>query len=383
MAGMTYDQTYPVRDVSAWLATLQIENPTFFSLLKMGTYRDGPSGVAKNRKLEWYDRALTAPKGTIDTEAASGQADVILGTGEGANFTAGDVVSFKGPYPEFGKVDSVATDTLTLTANLTYTHVVGVEVLNVSRPVAEGDYAPRTGYTSGTARYNYAQTFARTYGEAAEAQAQDIEDAPMKSLAVMAEEKMQEIYREMNAAALMGIRGSAEADGTLSSAGGILWWIMQNSDSNFKINAAAASLSSTLLNNAIQVTGGRATAMIMHSDQQRMLSKINSSEANKWIIINQNSSDAGVEASARFLTDVPAYGTKIAIVDDNMPKQQILMANMNKCFVTPLRNCALRDEPKKGSTLRGAERAIWGTYTFQFQDVFTDFALIYNLAAFS
>jgi hypothetical protein len=76
-------------------------------------------------------RDLTAgATGTIDTQAAAAQSDVVLGTGEGSSFSTGDIIRIGGGnVAEWAEVESIATDTLTLVSLLAFTHEVGEAVV--------------------------------------------------------------------------------------------------------------------------------------------------------------------------------------------------------------------------------------------------------------
>jgi hypothetical protein len=76
-----------------------------------------------------YRDAATPGTGALNSQAAAGQSDLVLGTGEGAGFTVGDVVRISsGNLSEFGVVESIATDTLTLHSFLAFTHATGIAV---------------------------------------------------------------------------------------------------------------------------------------------------------------------------------------------------------------------------------------------------------------
>ena len=68
--------------------------------------------------------------GTLSAEAAAGQKDLVLETGEGTNYTAEDYVRVgSGELLEVAQVDSIATDTLSCKSNLAFTHAIVAAVV--------------------------------------------------------------------------------------------------------------------------------------------------------------------------------------------------------------------------------------------------------------
>jgi hypothetical protein len=81
-----------------------------------------------------YRDEATPGEGLVDTIVAIAQKDVVLGTGEGTGFAVDDWIRVgSGNLMEVAKIESLATDTLTMYSEIAFPHAVGAPVTSLEK----------------------------------------------------------------------------------------------------------------------------------------------------------------------------------------------------------------------------------------------------------
>ena len=115
---------------------------------------------AKGRKIEWMEDQYALRLSAIATSATSAATTIVVTTGHGTRFRAGDVVKICASG-ENVRVSSISTDTLTVVRAIGVTTAAtaqtGVELIIVSNSSAEGASSGTSLMFKKTAAFNYMQ----------------------------------------------------------------------------------------------------------------------------------------------------------------------------------------------------------------------------------
>lgn len=125
------------------------------------------SKPASNPKVQWLEDQLMPRVTTVATSATSATTSIVVATGTGDYFRAGDIVRVPTSGEAF-RVSSISTDTLTVVRGLgavtANTAQTGVQLVIVDNASAEGATLSVRKITKPAAAYNYTQIFRHSFG---------------------------------------------------------------------------------------------------------------------------------------------------------------------------------------------------------------------------
>jgi hypothetical protein len=133
-----------------------------------GVGADGLSVIssrpATQRKVDWMHDAILTPRSNLAVTMTTGTTTVTVTAGDGAKFGVGDLLLLES---EHMRVDTIATDVLTVTRGTPYGTAVGhvattatsVQVIGVGQVLPEGSNPPDTRVTERSPFYNVTQIF--------------------------------------------------------------------------------------------------------------------------------------------------------------------------------------------------------------------------------
>lgn len=180
------------------------------------------------------------------------------------------------------------------------------------------------------------------------------------------------IQQEMSEQTIRGRRvaRSSTENGTF---GGVLSYVAA-AGGNI-IDASSTAITPDTTNDLIakiQEDGGIVNTVVCSINQARKFSAMNrdgSTGANAYTMISDASKDVGSFA-LRFISDIPLMGGIISniVIDDKMPKDQIVLCDINKLALVPYANRSLRlvDGTQNGQD--GVTAILRGEYTLIFKD---------------
>jgi len=151
-----------VVDMSEDIAHLDPDESQFTTMLqKMG------SKEAFREKVNWLELELFPRKSALAASATAAATTITVTTGEGTYFRAGDIVRVAASG-EAVKVDSVSTDTLTVTRSIgdvaAATAQSAVELVIISNAAAQGDTLGTRKMVKKVLGYNYTQIYRTPFG---------------------------------------------------------------------------------------------------------------------------------------------------------------------------------------------------------------------------
>lgn len=122
-----------------------------------------PMGTCFEVKTEWQHEALLLPKSTLNGAITNVATAVVLPTGDGLKFSAGDVIMVDAEYM---RIASLAGDTLTVATRpyggTNAAHSSGAVVLNLGQALIEGSDPEVARWQDRTGDYNVTQIFGPT-----------------------------------------------------------------------------------------------------------------------------------------------------------------------------------------------------------------------------
>ena len=339
--------------------------------------RVGISGEATETKHTWVEDKLNA---NLVTDSGSGIAD---GSTTSWNVVAGNGLLLKvgslirdtasgSAGLEVMQVTAISTDAITLVRGFGGTtgiaHAASFTARVIANPAQEGQDPPADESRLRTSVSNYTQIFQRGI----------LVTHTMRSIlqAGVADEftfqiarRMLEIMRELDSSVILGIAPAANQQGNAStyrSMNGLLFYASQAGGNT---NSTAEALTPAVLNTmAKQIwdSGGYPTFVLVSGQGKRSISSFDQS----YRRMDMASRDAGYVID-RFLTDL---GFQLdVIVDPWMPNDTVVVGDINKVRVMPLRNDAMRAE-ELAKTGRGWKAQVTGQYTCEVRNAKEAFA---------
>lgn len=339
--------------------------------------RVGISGEATETKHTWVEDKLNA---NLVTDSGTGLVD-----GSGTSWT---VVAANGLLLKVGslirdtasgsaglevmQVTAIATDTITLVRAFGGTtgvaHAANFTARVIANPAQEGQDPPADESRLRTSVSNYTQIFQRGI----------LVTHTMRSIlqAGVADEftfqiarRMLEIMRELDSSVILGIAPASNQQGNAStyrSMNGLLFYASQAGGNT---NSTAEALTPAVLNTmAKQIwdSGGYPTFVLVSGNGKRAISAFDQSYRRS----DMATREAGYVVD-RFLTDL---GFQLdVIVDPWMPNDTVVVGDINKVRVMPLRNDAMRAE-ELAKTGRGWKAQVTGQYTCEVRNAKEAFA---------
>ena len=360
----SYEYQNIVRDVTEAFNQLLVSFPSLISLIPTG-----PN--ARATKHEWLEDSLSPTSTTIGSFDTDGD-----GTGinvvSTAGIRAGSILRFT-TAADVTRTEQVQVTSVDSATDLTVvrdyggttgvTLVVGDNVYLVSSPLNESTEASAADGQEPTMAYNYTQIFDRAAKVSLTGQNVDIYglgDALNYQVKVM----MDQIVREMNAAAIYGRRvaRSSSAQGT---AGGLLQFIEGGN-----IETTGGAISPTIINNMLESIfsdGGFSNnyAIVCAENQARKISAFNTSGSNPVIQKSESDRNFGGYVST-FTGDLPVMSGFQAsiVVEPNFLADQIAIVDLNSVEMNWLQNRSIKDFDATPNGADFVRRRILGEATF-------------------
>lgn len=368
----SYDQANgEFLDLSNELAEIiRRDNTSFLS-------RVGIAGEATETKHSWMEDSLNA-NSVVSAEAMDGsETDFDVTTGQGVRLRPGSLIR---NVSEAGKtevmmVTGVVGDTATVVrgygSTTAETHTTGMTFRIISNAAQEGQDAPADESKIRTKVSNYTQIFQKgiqiSYTMRAVLQA-GVADEYTHQVS----RRLMEVMRDLDSALILGISGSTQGSDTVyRTMGGLLEFASQVGGN---VTSTSEALTLSVVNDMckqIWDDGGYPNFILVGGKQKRAISAFDQSARRSaydgqvaGYVVDKIVTDLG------FMLDV--------IVDPWMPDDTVVVGDINKVKVMPLRDSAMRveDIAKTGASYKGQ---IYGEYTAEFRNAIEAFAFHNNL----
>jgi hypothetical protein len=368
----SYDQAQgEFLDLSNELAEIiRRDNTSFLS-------RIGISGEATETKHSWMEDSLNA-NSVVSAEAMDGsETDLDVATGQGVRLRPGSLIR---NVSEAGKtevmmVTGVSGDTATVVrgygSTSAETHSTGATFRIINNAAQEGQDAPADESKIRTKVSNYTQIFQKgiqiSYTLRAVLQA-GVADEYTHQVS----RRLMEVMRELDSTLILGISGSTQGSDTVyRTMGGLLEYASQVGGN---VTTTSEALTLSVVNDMckqIWDDGGYPNFILVGGKQKRAISTFDQSA-------RRSSYDGNV---AGYVVDkvVTDLGFMLdVIVDPWVPDDTIVIGDINKIKVMPLRDSAMRveDIAKTGASYKGQ---IYGEYTAEFRNALETLAFHNNL----
>ena len=365
----TYSLTNKERDLSSTLNTVIAGKGTFLSRFKS-------AADATNHKHEWLEDQIKG-RGFTVTAYASGK-----GTLSEADFLkvkVGTRFTVKGS-PAVFKITALDTANKKITAEVLAANgdstktalaandicrIVGTPVKENSRE-GDGDYTKR----SISSNYNYTQIVRKDLGLSNSALATKTIDQVENSISRQTEFAISEIDRDMNRAAIWGIRTERnEATDTFGEAGGLYAFATA-----LTIDAGGKRLTSKLINDAVmkvQDEGGHPGTVYGTPQQMRVLAN----EYKQNVTVMRDDEKRGVYVA---VVVNESNGQNIELVGDPDFDDSAVFVADDDCFaISWMRKLGDTDSTQPDAD--GISRKILGEYTMEFHNANQRVCRISNL----
>jgi len=307
-------------------------------------------------KHEWLEDTLRGLDSAVATQGGfsgtSDVTDVVVTTGDGVKFRAGDIIKVQ---DELLKVTSFSTDTMTATraygGSTAASHVNGsiISIVGNVNLQDAGQGAARTTTKSGL--FNYTQLYEDTIVVTSTAQAikKWVEQNEMSAQLMRA---LRVAWINWERTLLYG-RKVAPSAGVASAMDGILVRISTNAYAK-----AGAALNEEYVLQAMNdswVAGGQIDTIVVNSFQKR--------QANKFLDSMRETTRTDRVAGAVVDTYTSDFGTADIVLDRNMPTDTVLLLEKGRIGFGPLTDHSLSAAPVETSTRTKNAMQIIGQYT--------------------
>jgi len=354
----SYDYVNQIRDVDPIFQQLIAENPTLFGLIP--TRR-----AATNNKHEFPNDVLSPQKATITAMAGTGS-ETGFSIASTAGWKVGMVVDFqastlatKAGLAKIATINANGTDfTITRNYGSTTLAVLAVgDIMNFnSFPQGEMSSPVLSAGTEPTLSYNYTQIFRKT--KAVSATAMKIGMYGMNDpMAYQMRGGMIEILREINKAVLKGaaVARSSSEEGTM---GGYLNYYLP---SGLAV-AVGGAITATKINDGfelINAAGGESSnfLIVCAPNQSRKISAFNTAVTNQTVMVPTGTDTTG-QRIYNFTSDIAlknGFNAQI-VVDNTMPRDQIILTDIDACEINYLR--PMFEEDTRNPGFDGVQRTI-------------------------
>lgn len=359
-------------DLSNELAEIiRRDNTSFLS-------RVGISGEATETTHSWMEDSLNANTATLDEALDASETDVSVLAGHGVRFRVGTLfknVSEAGKT-EVMQVTAVSTDTLTVVrgygSTTGETHTTASTLQIIAHPAQEGQDAPADESKTRSKVTNYTQIFQKGIN-VSHTMRSVLQAGVADEYTFQVARRLMEVMRELDSSLVAGIKSaSSGSDSVYRSMGGIIEFASQASGN---INSTSEALTLSVVNTMckqIWDDGGAPNFILVGGKQKRAISAFDQSARRSMY----DATVAGYVVD-KVITDL-GYVLDV-IVDPWMPDDTVIVGDINKVRVMPLRNSAMRAEDlaKTGAAFKGQ---IYGEYTAEFRNALEAFAFHNNLS---
>lgn len=345
--------------------------------------RVGMSGEASQTSHSWMEDSLnpnTATSlahatGVLDTSAT----ELVVASGHGARFKAGTL--FKDTAAgktEVMQVTAVSTDTLTIVrgygSTSGETHGSGTTAFNIliiNHPKQESQDAGDDESKARTKVTNYTQIFEKGI-KISHTMRSVLQAGVADEFTFQIARRMMEIERELDSTVINGIKSaSAGSDTVYRTMGGLIEFVSQ---SGGNVTTTSEALTLGVVNTmAKQVwdDGGNPNFILVSGKQKQKISAFDQSARRSsydgnvaGYVVDKIVTDLG------FILDV--------IVDPSMPDDVVVIGDLSKIRVMPLRNDSMRAE-ELAKTGRTYKAMVTGQYTVEIRNSKEAFAYHNNL----
>ncbi|MHB9019365.1 MAG: SU10 major capsid protein [Minisyncoccota bacterium] len=337
----------------------------------------GIKGEATATKHEWVEDALGSVVSSLAAALNTTVTSATVATGDGAKFHIGSLFKIAGNNPEVMQVTAVSTDTLTIvrgygsTSDPGTNYASGSVIEIISHPAQEDAQFEARAHTIRTKAFNYTQVFFDTV-DVSDTQEQVSKAGVDSEVAYQLEKKLLEKKRELNIAAIKGIKSAdAGSDSSLRSMGGIVEFI--SAAGGNAIDAAGAALSKTLLDRALRDVyedGGEGKLVLAGPIQKPKISEF---------LKEYRRGDMGDKVGYVVREYDCDFGTVDVRLERYLGNDTVVVLDPARLAVMPLRGCAMYSEDL-ARTGRSKRKMITGEYTLEVRNATKAHALIYNLA---
>lgn len=338
--------------------------------------RIGIAGEATNVKHEWLERSLNAISITAAEALTAGDVTFDVTAGHGARVRIGallrDIAQGK---TEVIQVTAVSTDQLTIVrgygSTTGETHANAATFRIIGRPKQSGEDMSADRSTVRTRRNNYCQIFEDGVLIAGDTEAV-LKAGVSSEIALQAADRMMELMRELDNAAIMGVvNEAAPSDTVYRSMGGIIEYLtLANGNSSNTLETLSEDVINALYKLAFD-DGGNPTLLVVPQAQMKVMSTFNADK----VRIAPGANMAGVFVT-HFMTDL---GQELEICLDRwMPPDTIAVVDPSRLNVVNLPGRAFG--MKIISPTGDAEkRQILGDYTLEVRNPLEAHAIHTNL----
>ena len=366
---LSYDYSEQRRDLNDEMMVTVAAMPTFLGEL-------ATAQAATRKTHEWQDDHIDPE---TDPVAAGGGVDAsatALTVTAGGKFSAG-MVLVPGNGGERVLVSAVAGNVLTISrgygstvaaaiADATVMRIVG-RPLKESTDPGEGDPGREP-----ILYQNYVQKEDHLCRVSRDAQAIAVYGVG-DALNYKVEDGMQKLARRLNNASIYGVPVQP-SEGVPGAMGGVLHYVNKYGS---PVDAAAAALNSTLINDALEAVaaqGGLPNVLVCNTHQARVLSGFLS---DKMQIVQGETSRGG--AVYQFIGDLPMGMVQRVVVDINWPTNAVGIIDTGKLRLNPWMGGAF-DEDATPPGADYVQRRLWSQYTLEVRNPESAHGLITNLA---
>ena len=342
--------------------------------------RVGISGEATETKHTWVEDKLNA---NLVTDSGSGinnsATSWTVAAGNGLLLKVGSLVldTVAGQY-EIMQVTGISTDTITIVRGFGGTsavaHAASFTARVLANPAQEGNDPPADETRLRTSVSNYTQIFQRGIN-VTHTMRSILQAGVADEFTFQIARRMLEIMRELDSSVILGVAPASSQQGSASvyrSMNGLIAYVTASGGNT---NSTAEALTPTVINSmAKQIwdKGGYPTFVLVSGNGKRSISSFDQSYRRSDITTR----DAGYVVD-RFLTDL-GFQLEV-IVDPWMPNDTVIVGDINKVRVMPLRNDAMRAE-ELAKTGRGWKAQVTGQYTCEVRNALDAFAYHNNLS---
>lgn len=385
----SYEYQNTVRDVSEIFAEVMTKVPTLAALLGAPLLGlDGNPLVATNTKHEWMQDNMAPKSWTVNATRNVAGATLVLTSTTGVK--EGMVLAFESALGATKTVQLVVTAVTNATdlAVAVYGGSTDVQLVAtdkaklIARPKGESTDPEKDDGYEPTMEYNYTQIFDRT-AQVSKTSQEVTKYGIANALDYQVAKQIKELAYDMGNQIIFGrrVQRTGNTATTRGSFGGILYF-MEAASGN-KVDAANADISPSIINDGFELGMSNGAmnmrVLVCAPNQARKVSGFNTTGNNP--IITRSEKVAGSYV-AQFQSDIPVGDNGMVstiLVDENFPKDKLLLLDNTLCGVVPMQNRQFSDED---ATLPGGDywrRRILGEYTFEFKNASNGHVLFENV----
>lgn len=340
--------------------------------------RVGISGEATETTHSWMEDVLNPNTATAAEAIDNSETVIDVASGHGVRFKVGTLfrVAMQGKT-EVMQVTGISTDALTVvrgygsTSAEDYGATTNHTLQIIAHPNQELQDPPADESKVRTKVSNYTQIFQRGI-TISHTMRSVLQAGVADEFTFQIARRMLEIERELDSSVILGIKSAdAGSDSSYRSMGGIVEFASQVGGNT---NTTAEDLTPTVINTMVKQIwddGGAPNFILVSGKQKQKISSFD--QANRRS--TYDSTIAGYVVD-KFLSDL-GFSLEV-IVDPWMPDDVVVVGDLNKVRVVPLRNDAMRAE-ELAKTGRSWKAQVTGQYTCEFRNAKEAFAYHNNL----